>query len=86
MKKKDTEFLTEEETEAILRIPDRRTLQGKRDYAILFTLLKSELYIGPQGLLTFIWAITFTPNRSICASLQILLDFYGQLDRLPSQP
>ena len=39
MKKKETEFLTEEEAQAILRVPDRRTLQGKRDYAILLTLL-----------------------------------------------
>ena len=39
MKKKETECLTEEEAEAILRIPDRRTLQGKRDYAILLLLV-----------------------------------------------
>jgi integrase/recombinase XerD len=39
MKKKETEFLTEEEAQAMLRVPDRRTLQGKRDYAILLTLL-----------------------------------------------
>ena len=43
MKKKETEFLTEEEAEAILRVPDRRTFQGKRDYAILLTLLTSGL-------------------------------------------
>ena len=43
MKKKETEFLTEEEAEAILRVPDRRTLQGKRDYAILLTLLTTGL-------------------------------------------
>jgi site-specific recombinase XerD len=43
MKKKETEFLTEEEVAAILRIPDRRTLQGKRDYAILLTLLTTGL-------------------------------------------
>jgi hypothetical protein len=30
MKKKETEFLTEEEAQAILRVPDRRTLQSKR--------------------------------------------------------
>ena len=29
MKKKETEFLTEEEIQAILRVPDRRTLQGQ---------------------------------------------------------
>src|SRR5512139_3110297 len=43
MKKKETEFLTEEEAEAILRVPDRRTLQGKRDYTILLTLLTTGL-------------------------------------------
>ncbi len=43
MKKKETEFLTEEEVEAMLRVPDRRTLQGKRDYAILLLLLTTGL-------------------------------------------
>ena len=43
MKKKETEFLTEEEAQAILRVPDRRTLHGKRDYAILLTLLTTGL-------------------------------------------
>jgi integrase/recombinase XerD len=43
MKRKETEFLTEEEAEAILRVPDRRTLQGKRGYAILLTLLTTGL-------------------------------------------
>ena len=43
MKKKETEFLTEEEAAAILRIPDRRSLPGKRDYAILLTLLTTGL-------------------------------------------
>ena len=43
MKKKETEFLTEEEVQAILRTPDRRTVQGKRDYAILLTLLTTGL-------------------------------------------
>ena len=43
MKKKETEFLAEEEAQAILRVPDRRTLQGKRDYAILLTLLTTGL-------------------------------------------
>jgi site-specific recombinase XerD len=41
--RKETEFLTEEEAQAILRVPDRRTLQGKRDYAILLTLLTTGL-------------------------------------------
>ncbi len=43
MKKKETEFLIEEEIRAILRVPDRRTIQGKRDYAIIFTLLTTGL-------------------------------------------
>ena len=43
MKKKETEFLIEDEVQAILRVPDRRTLQGKRDYAILITLLTTGL-------------------------------------------
>ena len=43
MKKKETEFLTGEEAQAMLRVPDRRTLQGKRDYAILLTLLTTGL-------------------------------------------
>lgn len=43
MKKKETEFLTEEEAQAILRVPDRRTMQGKRDYAIPLTLLTTGL-------------------------------------------
>jgi site-specific recombinase XerD len=43
MKKKETEFLTEEEAQAILRVSDRRTLQGKRDYAILLTLFTTGL-------------------------------------------
>ena len=43
MKKKETEFLTEEEAQAILRVPDRRTIQGKRDYAITLTLLTTGL-------------------------------------------
>jgi site-specific recombinase XerD len=43
MRKRETEFLTEDEAQAILRVPDRRTLQGKRDYAILLTLLTTGL-------------------------------------------
>jgi integrase/recombinase XerD len=43
MKKEETEFLIEEEVHAILKVPDRRTLQGKRDYAILLTLLTTGL-------------------------------------------
>ena len=43
MKKRETEFLTDDEVAAILRVPDRRTIQGKRDFAILLTLLSSGL-------------------------------------------
>ena len=43
MKKKEPEFLAEEEVKAILRTPDRRTVQGKRDYAVLLTLLTTGL-------------------------------------------
>lgn len=43
MKKRETEFLTEDEVQAVLRVPDRRTLQGKRDYAILLALLTTGL-------------------------------------------
>ena len=32
--KRVSEFLMEGEVSAILRVPDRRTLQGKRDYAL----------------------------------------------------
>jgi hypothetical protein len=46
MKKKETEFLTENEAQAMFRFPDRRTLQGKRDYAILLTLLTTGLRSG----------------------------------------
>ena len=43
MKKKESEFLTPEEIEALLKMPDRRTLEGKRDYAILLTMLTTGL-------------------------------------------
>ncbi len=46
MKKKEAEFLTEDEVQAMFRVPDRRTLQGKRDYAILLTLLTTGLRSG----------------------------------------
>ncbi len=39
MKKKESEFLTQEEAEALLKQPDRRTIQGKRDYSILLAML-----------------------------------------------
>ena len=43
MGKRQTEFLTGEETQVVLRVPDRRTFQGKRDYAILLTFLTTDL-------------------------------------------
>ncbi|MDA2916739.1 tyrosine-type recombinase/integrase [Nitrospinae bacterium AH_259_B05_G02_I21] len=41
--KRDSTFLNPEEVTAMLRVPDRRTLQGKRDYALLLTMLGSGL-------------------------------------------
>lgn len=41
--KRVSEFLTEVEITAILRVPDRRTLQGKRDYAILLLMFSTGL-------------------------------------------
>lgn len=41
--KRESTFLTPEEIAAILRVPDRRTIQGKRDYAILKTLFATGL-------------------------------------------
>lgn len=41
MKKKESEFLTPEEIQALLRGPDKRTVEGKRDYSILLTLLST---------------------------------------------
>lgn len=38
-----SEFLTEDEISAILRVPDRRTLQGKRDYALLLLMFSTGL-------------------------------------------
>lgn len=35
--------MTEDEISAILRVPDRRTLQGKRDYAILLLMFSTGL-------------------------------------------
>jgi site-specific recombinase XerD len=43
MKKREAEFLEEDEAQAMLRVPDRRTPQGKRDYAIFLTLLTTGL-------------------------------------------
>lgn len=41
--KRVSEFLTEDEITAILRVPDRRTLQGKRDYALLLLMFSTGL-------------------------------------------
>lgn len=41
--KRVSEFLTEGEVKAILRVPDRRTLKGKRDYALLLLMLSTGL-------------------------------------------
>jgi site-specific recombinase XerD len=41
--KRPSEFLTADEVKALLRVPDRRTLQGKRDYALLLLMLSSGL-------------------------------------------
>ena len=43
MKKRESEFLTHEEIQALLKMPDRRTVQGKRDYAVLLTMLSTGL-------------------------------------------
>ncbi len=41
--KRVSEFLTEDEIRAILRVPDRRTLKGKRDYALLLLMFSTGL-------------------------------------------
>ena len=41
--KRISEFLSEQECQLILTIPDRRTLQGKRDYAILKIMFNTGL-------------------------------------------
>ncbi len=41
--KRVSEFLTEAEVRVLLRVPDRRTLKGKRDYALLLLMLSSGL-------------------------------------------
>lgn len=42
-RKREAEFLTNPEIEAMLRVSDRRTVQGKRDYAILLLMLSTGL-------------------------------------------
>ncbi len=41
--KRESTFLTPEEIAAMLRVPDKRSIQGKRDFAILKTLFASGL-------------------------------------------
>ena len=41
--RRESTFLTPEEIFAMLRVPDRRTLQGKRDYALLKTMMATGL-------------------------------------------
>jgi site-specific recombinase XerD len=41
--KRPSEFLTNDEVKALLRVPDRRTLKGKRDYALLLLMFSSGL-------------------------------------------
>ena len=41
--KKEREFLTGDEIRALLRCPDKRTPEGKRDYALLLMLLETGL-------------------------------------------
>ncbi len=40
---RESTFLTPEEIVAMLRVPDRRTLQGKRDHALLKTMIATGL-------------------------------------------
>jgi len=51
MKKKETEFLTEEEAQAILSVPDQRILQGKRDVSEKETLHSRCLLLFPANLI-----------------------------------
>ncbi len=41
--KRPSEFLAADEVKALLRVPDRRTLKGRRDYALLLLMLSSGL-------------------------------------------
>ena len=41
--KRESGFLTPEEIAVLLRVPDRRTLQGKRDFALLLLMVSSGL-------------------------------------------
>ena len=40
---RESTFLTPEEVAAMLRVPDRRSCQGRRDYALLLTMFSSGL-------------------------------------------
>ena len=41
--KRPSEFLTADEVKALLRVPDRRTIKGRRDYALLLLMFSSGL-------------------------------------------
>ena len=41
--KRESTFLVQEEIEAMLRVPDRRSCQGRRDYALLLTMFVTGL-------------------------------------------
>lgn len=41
--KRPSDFLTADEVKVLLRVPDRRTLKGRRDYALLLFMLSSGL-------------------------------------------
>lgn len=73
MKKRVSEFLTEGEIKAILRVPDRRTLKGKRDYALLLLMLSTGLRKAEVCSLT---ANSLTTYRN-----QAVLDVIGKGDR-----
>ena len=40
---RESTFLTPEEIAAMLRVPDRRSCQGRRDYALLLLMVSSGL-------------------------------------------
>lgn len=71
--KRVSEFLTEGEVSAILRVPDRRTLQGKRDYALLLLMFSTGLRKAEVCSLT---TGSITTYRN-----QVVVDVIGKGDR-----
>lgn len=65
-----SEFLTEAEVRALLQVPDRRTLKGERDYALLLLMLSSGLRKAEVCSLT---AASLTTYRN-----QAVLDVIGK--------